>query len=127
MEGHATTVVAARPGQPPLRLYFDQGNGLLSRLVRYTETPRGSVPPQIDYADYRETDGVRIPYRWTLTRPSGSFSIRVEQAQQSVATDEKLFVARMAVSRRLQQKGVTARPQADALRYPEPEEIAKAA
>ena len=49
LEGHATMVVAASgPGQPPLRLYFDQGNGLLSRLVRYTETPLGRVPTQID-------------------------------------------------------------------------------
>src|SRR5215469_2463709 len=94
LEGHATMVVAASgPGQPPLRLYFDQGNGLLSRLVRYTETPLGRVPTQIDYADYRETDGVRIPYRWTLTRPNGSFSIRVDQVQQNVAIDEGLFVA----------------------------------
>jgi photosynthetic reaction center cytochrome c subunit len=94
LEGHATIVVAARgPGQPPLRLYFDQGNGLLSRLVRYTETPLGSLPVQIDYADYRETDGVKIPYRWTLTRPNGSFTIRVEQVQQNVAIDPALFVA----------------------------------
>ena len=94
LEGHATVVVTASgPGQPPLRLYFDQGNGLLTRLVRYTETPLGRLPTQIDYADYRETDAVRIPYRWTLTRPSGSFTIRVDQVQQNVAIDEGLFVA----------------------------------
>src|SRR5215831_14501459 len=94
LDGHATIVVAATgPGQPPLRLYFDQANGLLSRLVRYTETPLGRLPTQIDYADYRVTDGVKIPYRWTLTRPNGSFSIRVEQVQQNMAIDEALFAA----------------------------------
>jgi photosynthetic reaction center cytochrome c subunit len=94
LEGHATLVVTATgPGQAPLRLYFDQGNGLLTRLVRYAETPLGRLPTQIDYADYRETDGVRIPYRWILTRPSGSFTIRVDQVQQNVAIDEGLFVA----------------------------------
>ena len=94
LAGHASMVVAASgPGRPPLRLYFDQVNGLLSRLVRYTDTPLGRLPTQIDYADYRETDGVKIPYRWTLTRPSGSFRIRVEQVQQNVAIDEGLFVA----------------------------------
>ena len=94
LQGQATIIVEAKgPGRPPLRLYFDQGNGLLSRLVRYTETPLGRLPTQIDYADYRETDGIKIPYRWTLTRPSGSFSIRVEQAQQNVAIDDSLFVA----------------------------------
>jgi hypothetical protein len=94
LQGHATLVVtASAPGRPPLRLYFDQGNGLLSRLVRYTETPLGKLPTQIDYADYRETDGVKIPYQWTLTRPSASFSIRVDQVQQNVAIDEALFAA----------------------------------
>ena len=94
LAGHASMVVTASgPGRPPLLLYFDQVNGLLSRLVRYTDTPLGRLPTQIDYADYRETDGVRIPYRWTLTRPNGSFSIRVEQVQQNVAIDEGLFVA----------------------------------
>jgi len=94
LQGHATLVVtASAPGRPPLRLYFDQGNGLLSRLVRYTVTPLGKLPTQIDYADYRETDGVKIPYQWTLTRPSASFSIRVDQVQQNVAIDEALFAA----------------------------------
>jgi hypothetical protein len=94
LEGQATLVVAASgSGRPPLRLYFDQGNGLLLRLIRYTETPLGRLPTQIDYADYREADGVKIPYRWTLTRPSGSFTIRVEQVQQNVAIDGELFVA----------------------------------
>jgi photosynthetic reaction center cytochrome c subunit len=82
----------ARPtARPPLRLYFDQENGLLLRLVRYAETPLGRNPTQIDYGDYREKDGVKIPYRWTLTRPNGSFTIRVDKVEQNIAIDEKLF------------------------------------
>jgi outer membrane lipoprotein-sorting protein len=77
--------------RPPLRLYFDQENGLLLRLVRYAATPLGRNPTQIDYADYRENDGVKIPYRWTLTRPNGSFTIRIDKVEQNVAIDEKLF------------------------------------
>ena len=93
-EGHSTIDVAASgAGVPALRLSFDPGSGLLMRQVRYAETPLGRLPTQIDYADYRETDGVKIPYRWTLTRPSGRFTIRVEQVQQNVAIDEGLFVA----------------------------------
>lgn len=85
-----------RPAQidprPPLRLYFDQENGLLQRLARYAETPLGRNPTQIDYGDYRETNGVKIPYRWTLTRPNGSFTIHVDKVEQNVPIDEKLFV-----------------------------------
>jgi hypothetical protein len=94
VEGHATTDVAARgAGVPPLDLYFDQANGLLLRLVRFTETPLGRLPTQIDYGDYRETDGVKIPYRWTLARPNGRFTIHVDEVQQNVAIDDGLFVA----------------------------------
>jgi photosynthetic reaction center cytochrome c subunit len=85
-------VVAKAPGKPALNLYFDQENGLLLRLIRFAETPLGRNPTQIDYSDYRQTDGVKIPYRWMLARPNGAFTIQVESAQQNVPVDEKLFV-----------------------------------
>jgi hypothetical protein len=91
--GHETYLVTAvGAGWPPVRLYFDQQSGLLLRLVRYAETPLGKYPTQIDYADYRESSGVKIPYQWTLTRTSGSFTIRINSVQQNVPIDEKLFV-----------------------------------
>jgi len=85
-------VNAKSKGKPELRLYFDQENGLLLRLIRYAVTPLGRNPTQIDYADYRVADGVKIPYKWTLTRPNGSFTIQIDQVQQNVDVDEKLFV-----------------------------------
>jgi hypothetical protein len=93
IDGHATYMIqASAPGRPALQLYFDQQSGLLLRQMRFAETPLGKNPTQIDYADYRDTDGVKIPYRWTLTRPSGSFTIKVDQVQQNVPVDAKLFV-----------------------------------
>jgi len=92
INGHSTYMVTATaPNLPPLRLYFDQGSGLLLRQLRFMETPLGRNPTQIDYADYRDTDGVKIPFSWTLARPNGSFTIKVEQTQQNVPIDEKLF------------------------------------
>jgi photosynthetic reaction center cytochrome c subunit len=93
MDGHDTTLLSARaPGKPSLRMYFDVQSGLLLRLIRYLETPLGNLPTQVDYGDYREVDGVKIPFRWTLGRPSGSFTIQIERVQQNTAVDEKLFV-----------------------------------
>jgi photosynthetic reaction center cytochrome c subunit len=92
--GHATVLVTAvGEGNPPLELYFDADSGLLLRLVRYADTPLGRNPTQIDYADYRVIDGVKIPYRWTVARPSGAFTIKIEKAEQNVPIEEKLFVA----------------------------------
>lgn len=89
---HATyVVVGQRAGKPPIELYFDQQSGLLARLVRYGETALGRMPTQIDYADYREADGVKIPYRWTLARPSGRFTIQVSEVMQNLPVDDAKF------------------------------------
>ncbi len=62
------------------------------RLVRYAETPLGRNPTQIDYADYRAADGVKMPFRWTLARPGNRFTIQVDQVQQNVPVDDAKFV-----------------------------------
>jgi photosynthetic reaction center cytochrome c subunit len=90
--GHeAYVVVGQREGEPPLRLYFDEQSGLLVRLVRYGDTALGLLPTQIDYADYHDTNGVKIPYRWTLARPSGRFTIQVTDVKQNVPVDDAKF------------------------------------
>ncbi len=92
IDGRDTYLVVGRnEGQPPLRLYMDKESGLLLRLVRYAETPLGRNPTQIDYADYREADGVKVPFRWTLARPGNRFTIQVEQVQQNVSVDDSKF------------------------------------
>jgi photosynthetic reaction center cytochrome c subunit len=90
--GHdAYVVVGRREGKPPVRLYFDTQSGLLVRLVRYAETALGRLPTQIDYVDYRDADGVKIPFRWTLARPSGRFTIQISEVKQNVAVDDTKF------------------------------------
>jgi len=84
-------VNGVNPGQPPVRLYFSQQSGLLVRLVRYVETPLGRNPTQIDYADYRDVDGIKVPFRWTLARPGARFTIQVDQIQQNVPIDDTKF------------------------------------
>jgi outer membrane lipoprotein-sorting protein len=90
-EHDAYLVVGEREGKTPLRLYFDEKSGLLVRLVRYGDTPFGLMPTQIDYADYREAGGVKVPYRWTLARPSGRFTIQVSELKQNAAVDDARF------------------------------------
>jgi hypothetical protein len=85
------TLTGTRPGRPPVRLYFDKNSGLLLRMVRYAETPVGRNATQIDYADYREMDGVKSPFRWTLSRPNGRFTIQVKEAKNNVAIEDARF------------------------------------
>jgi photosynthetic reaction center cytochrome c subunit len=86
-------LVGQTDGQTPLRLYFDVQSGLLVRQIRYTETPLGRLPTQVDYADYRDADGAKIPYQWSISRPGNRFTIQVESAQQNVPVDDAKFAA----------------------------------
>jgi photosynthetic reaction center cytochrome c subunit len=79
-------------GEPPVKLYFAKSSGLLVRMVHYTNTALGLLPTQVDFADYREVDGVRTPYRWTIARPGGSFTIQLDKVEQNVPIDEARFV-----------------------------------
>ena len=56
----------SNPRQPPVNFYFDQ-SGLLIRIVRYADTAVGRVPTQIDYSDYRDVAGVKLPFKWITT------------------------------------------------------------
>jgi photosynthetic reaction center cytochrome c subunit len=92
IDGQETWLLAGeKDGEPPLRLYLDQKTGLLVRLVRYVDSPLGYNPTQIDYADYRSVDGVRVPFRWTVARPGNHFTIQLEQLQQNVPVDDAKF------------------------------------
>ena len=84
-------LMGTAPGQPTVRLYFDRDSGLLVRMVRYANTPIGRMPTQIDYSDYRNADGVKIPFRWTLARPNGRFTIQLSEVQSNVPIEDGKF------------------------------------
>lgn len=89
---HETLVVRGRMAdKPPLKLYFDEQSGLLVRLVRYAETPLGNNPTQIDYSDYRDVDGVKVAFKWIISRPGNSFTIQIAKTEQNVRVDDAKF------------------------------------
>lgn len=55
-------VLAARTSAGVVRYYFDADSGLLLRVVTSTPTYLGSLPLQVDYSDYRDVDGVKLPF-----------------------------------------------------------------
>jgi hypothetical protein len=94
IDNHATwLVVGQREGKPDVQLNFDKQSGLLLRLVRYTDSPLGLNPLQIDFADYRDSGGVKIPFRWTQARPGNRFTIQIESSEQNVPIDDAKFAA----------------------------------
>jgi hypothetical protein len=87
----ATVMWATTRGQPPAKLYFDPQSGLLMRMVHYTDTALGLNPVQVEYADYRDVGGVKTPYRWMIERPSGAFTIQLDEVQDNAPIDAARF------------------------------------
>jgi photosynthetic reaction center cytochrome c subunit len=91
--GHRDTyvVLGTNEGQPPVKLYFDEQSGLLLRLVRYADSSLGLTPTQIDFGDYRDVEGVRVSFRWTIAEPDGISAIQLSEIKQNVPIDDARF------------------------------------
>ncbi len=72
-------------------LYFDAESGLLVRQVRSADSPVGRIPTLIDYEDYREVSGVKMPFRWTLTWLDGQDTFALTDVEPNVAIDPARF------------------------------------
>ena len=86
------------PGKPPLKLYFDQESGLLVRLVRYNDTLVGRVPTQIDFVDYRDVSGIKLPFHWTTTWTDGQTNVDFTEWQVNVPIDAAKFAKPAALT-----------------------------
>jgi photosynthetic reaction center cytochrome c subunit len=72
-------------------LYFDQQSGLLMRMVRYGKTQIGRVPTQVDYSDYRDVGGIKMPFHLTFAWLDGRDAIQLSDIKTNVPVDEAKF------------------------------------
>jgi photosynthetic reaction center cytochrome c subunit len=72
-------------------LYFDKTTGLLARELRYSVTPIGRVPTEIDFADYRDVNGIKLPFRISYVWLDGRDSIILSDIKTNVPIDESKF------------------------------------
>src|ERR1043166_8093336 len=66
----AYVVVANRSDTDVERLFFDVETGLLLRRITYLRTMVGIIPEQFDFEDYRDVDGVKLPFTIRVDRKS---------------------------------------------------------
>lgn len=85
------------PGRPLDKLVFDGETGLLVRLIRYVGSPIGRIPTQIDYSDYTDVNGVKIPLTWELTWTDGreTYQLDPQTVQANVAVPDARFARPM--------------------------------
>jgi hypothetical protein len=65
-------------------------------MVRYSKTMVGPVPTQIDYSDYREVGGVKMPFQWRLTWTDGQSMYTLDDVQPNAAIDPAKFAKPVA-------------------------------
>jgi Photosynthetic reaction centre cytochrome C subunit len=78
-------------GKTRVKLFFDEKTGLLIRQLRYSTTAVGTNPIQIDYADYRDVEGVKRPFRWIVTWTNGQSTYQVNEFHSGVVIDAGKF------------------------------------
>jgi hypothetical protein len=78
------------PRQAPVNFYFDQA-GLLVRIVRYVDTAVGRVPTQIDYSDYRDVAGVKVPFKSITTWTDGQATAELSEVRPNVNIEASRF------------------------------------
>jgi photosynthetic reaction center cytochrome c subunit len=71
--------------------YFDTESGLLVRRIHYANSVVGRAPTQVDYADYREVAGVKMPFRWTVSWLDGKENVELTEVQPNVPIDAAKF------------------------------------
>jgi outer membrane lipoprotein-sorting protein len=84
-------VVQGQKGATIVTLYFDEETGLLTRQVRSTPSAVGRLPVRVDYSDYREVNGVKLPFKWEMKWLDGRSNFEIENYQTNVAIDAVRF------------------------------------
>jgi beta-lactamase regulating signal transducer with metallopeptidase domain len=91
-EREAYTIVGIPAQAHPEKLYFDKRTGLLIRSSFQVESPEGKRVFQYDYEDYRDVDGVKVPFVIRRTSPI-RYVIRLEEVEHNVSLNESDFDA----------------------------------
>ena len=83
-------VQGTSPGQAPVNFYFDE-TGMLVRMLHFNPTAVGTVPTEIDYADYRDVAGIKMPFHLQTTWTDGRATIELTDIQPNVPIDAARF------------------------------------
>ncbi|HEV7859300.1 MAG TPA: c-type cytochrome [Pyrinomonadaceae bacterium] len=75
------------------RLYFDTQSGLLLRSVSVERTNIVPIPEQIDFDDYRDVDGVKLPFTIQVYNidPSAGATRKFTEIKHNVPVDDAKF------------------------------------
>jgi hypothetical protein len=77
---------------PKVTTYFEKESGMLRRLVYNIDTFVGPYPTQIDYYDFRDVGGRKIPYSWVISQTRNREFTWAMQNVRAEAVEDAKFV-----------------------------------
>jgi hypothetical protein len=72
-------------------MYFDGKSGLLTGRDVTQQTPQGPIRVEMRYSDWREVDGVKLPFKITQSIPNLKFVFTVREVKHNLPVDDKIF------------------------------------
>jgi zinc protease len=73
------------------KLYFDTSNGLLLRIDAEREGPQGNAVVETYMEDYKEVDGVKLPFTIKQVMPGMTIVVKVDEVKHNVDIDDAKF------------------------------------
>ena len=73
------------------KLYFDAGTGLLIRKYITFKTAMGVIPEVTDFADYRDVNGLKLPFTISWSRAPFTATQKFTEMKINVAIDDARF------------------------------------
>lgn len=94
VDGKDVFIVVDRPSEGvSQRYFFDAQTGLLLRIMTLTNTVLSPIPDQVDFEDYRDMEGAKIPFviRVSNVDTFNSYTRTITEVKHGVAVEDKLF------------------------------------
>ena len=93
LNGRDMYILQGKPAKGPTeKLFFDKENGLLRRWDMVRRNPqRGNVFVKVHLEDYREVDGVKVPFKVRFAFESFELTLNVDELEHNVPLDDSLF------------------------------------
>ncbi len=92
VDDHNTYVVEATPEEGAAeKMYFDTQTWLLIRVISQRHTPDGVTTIQIDLSDYREVDGIKLPFAIRQSAGDTEFTMKFDEIHHNVEVDSAQF------------------------------------
>jgi len=92
VDGTDAILVTGRPSPDVIeQLFFDKSSGLLLRRIILTTTALGNLLEQVDYSDYRDVSGVKVPFQVRYATSNDVVTEKFTDVKLNAPVDDSQF------------------------------------